>query len=166
MRKSLYLLLVAVAVACGVWLYGRGPGNESRPSSEAEATMPRTPPPRLAKETVSLGQPPDRDAGMAPLPREDDEAALMQELRVALTTNPPRAEALAHDGRARFPNSPASDERDMLLVIAVFNQGDLVRARVEASRYVTRHPGGRYTKDLVKMTGISPPEEEHNDNSR
>lgn len=85
-----------------------------------------------------------------------DEQALMQQIRDSLTTNPRLAEILAREGRQRFPDSPDSDERDMLLVGALFNQGRLDRARIEARSYFARHPAGRFTRDLIALTGARP----------
>jgi hypothetical protein len=85
-----------------------------------------------------------------------DERSLMQQIRDSLTSNPRLAEALAREGRQRFPDSPDSEERDMLLVSALFNQRRLDRARREAYFYFERHPDGRFAKDMSLLTGAHP----------
>jgi hypothetical protein len=85
-----------------------------------------------------------------------DERSLMQQIRDSLKTNPRLAEALAREGRQRFPDRPYSDERDMLLVGALFNQGRIERAQVETHSYFENHPGGRYTEDLSLLTHTHP----------
>ena len=82
-----------------------------------------------------------------------DEQSLMERISANLTRDPGLAEMLAREGRKRFPDSPASDERDMELVLALFNQQKIEFARSEAYHYVVRHPNGRYVEDLAHLAG-------------
>ena len=53
-----------------------------------------------------------------------------------------------------FPDSPYSDERDFLLVAALFNQGRIGRAKLEAYYYFEHHPDGRFSSNATALTGI------------
>jgi hypothetical protein len=94
-----------------------------------------------------------------PLPSSDvsDAAWIMEQIRGYVREDARLAETLALEHEQRFPNSPDADERDMLFVSAIFNQGNIDRARYEARRYYRRHPGGRYTEYLIKQLNIRPP---------
>jgi hypothetical protein len=80
----------------------------------------------------------------------------IEQIRAAVRTDPKLAESLALEDQQEDPNSPDADERDALLVAAVFNQRQPYRARIEAQRYYERHPGGRYTDYLIRETGARP----------
>lgn len=84
------------------------------------------------------------------------EAVLMQKIRDNVKANPPLAEALAREGRRRFPDSPDSDERDALLVDALINQQRIGAARDETYYYIEHHPQGRFREHLFIMTGVHP----------
>ena len=85
-----------------------------------------------------------------------DEQALMERIRAVVQSNPPLAEALAREGRSRFPNGPEADERDALLVDALINQQRIGAARSETYYYFDHHPGGRFSNHLFVMTGAHP----------
>ena len=76
-----------------------------------------------------------------------------------LTEDPVLAEQPARADQERFPDRPEADERDALLVAAVYNQKQPTRARKEARRYFRQHPDGRYREFLQKGTGafVPPP---------
>jgi hypothetical protein len=86
---------------------------------------------------------------------EREDARQLQSARDFLATDPRQTELLAREGRILFPNSPYADERDFLLVAAVFNQGRIERAKLEAHYYFERHHTGRFAKDATALTGIS-----------
>ena len=86
-----------------------------------------------------------------------DEPSLMERARASLGTNPALAEALAREGRARFGDSPASDERDFIVVRALLNQLNRENARTEAYYYFAHHPGGRYAEKIARSLHIGIP---------
>jgi hypothetical protein len=90
----------------------------------------------------------------------DTQAAVMQRIRDSIVTNPKLAESLVlqlRDQNPGAPDNPQTDELDALLVAAIFNQHQIDRARFEARRYFKRHPGGRYTDNLIDATRMHPP---------
>jgi hypothetical protein len=128
-----------------------------------------TPPRRASTPVVSEEQPrreqiPPRPAaartdpyrGAAARAPVADEATLMQQLREHVRSNPALAEALAREGRRRFPDSADSDERDALLVDALLNQQRIGVARSETYYYLDHHRNGRYAEHLFVMTGVRP----------
>jgi hypothetical protein len=168
MRRTLPIVVLIIVVS-GLGLYWRTFKDTSKraPEPNAVAIGSTSAPPRMALPAPKSGatslqassatQNRDTTPDVRALAQEE---ALMQQLRAALTTNPPLAEELARQGRERFPDSASADERDMLLVGAVFNQGMIERSRVEAYSYFARHPRGLFTKDLAKLTGATPPSQE------
>jgi hypothetical protein len=79
------------------------------------------------------------------------------DIRALLIEDPKRAEELARADQERFPDSPDADERDALLVAAIYNQHQPLRARREARNYLRRHPHGRYAEELMHVTGARIP---------
>ncbi len=145
------LLLVALAVYA-VWVRKPTPTPPlptpaPAPASQAASAAKRAQ--QSAATRVDAG--PDLRPA-APL----DEATLMQQIRDNVKANPPLAEALAREGRRRFPNSPDADERDALLVDALINQQRIGPARDETYYYMDQHPQGRFRQHLFIMTGVSP----------
>jgi len=167
MRRRLYIVVFLGVLACGLLLYLRARKQEAGKSLEAPIAVTPAPlspaPPRLAPAILGPEADPPRpvvairgrDAGNDGR-LSSDEQSLMQQLRDALTNNPRLAETLAREGQQRFPDSPNADERDMLLVAALFNQRRIDSARREAFVYFQRHPDGQFTKDLSALTGVRP----------
>jgi hypothetical protein len=71
-------------------------------------------------------------------------------------SNPELAETLAREGRQRFSDSLDADERDALLVSALFGRHRISRAREETFYYFDHHPGGRFTERVSTLTGLYP----------
>ena len=155
MRRALNIAFFLAALAVGAILYWRHAKEAetpkvSPPTTSTMATAP-APPPRVAPP------PPNRNTA-APAPDQvKDEATLMQQVRALVKIDPARAEALARDGRTRFPDSADADERDALLVDALINQQHIGAARSETYYYFDHHPAGRFTAHLFAMTGVHPP---------
>jgi hypothetical protein len=84
-------------------------------------------------------------------------STIIQEIRAVLTEDPKLAEELARADREQFPDSPDADERDALLVAAVYNQRNPLRARLETRHYLRRHPNGRFAEQLMHVTGAHRP---------
>jgi hypothetical protein len=145
---------VAILLCGGLLLWQRSQRPPKPPEAASGASEPAVgslPPPRLALA------PQRRDAGVASAePVELDEQTLLQQIRANVKSNPPLAETLAREGRARFPNSPDADERDALLVDALINQQRIGAARSETYYYFDHHPGGRFANHLFAMTGVHP----------
>ena len=83
--------------------------------------------------------------------------ALIDEIRALLEEEPALAEEIAREDQKRNPDGPDADERDALLVSAVYNQHQPGRARKEARVYFRRHPDGKYVEFLQKGTHASVP---------
>jgi hypothetical protein len=90
-------------------------------------------------------------------PTPDNASAIIQEIRAVLTEDPKLAEQWARAHKEQFPDSPDADERDALLVAAIYNQRDPLRARLETRRYLRRHPNGRFAEQLMHVTGAHRP---------
>ena len=80
----------------------------------------------------------------------------MNQIHRLLRSDPERAERMARRYQERYPYGSDMDENDALLVYAVWNQGNFEGARREALLYFDRHPGGRYTKELSRLTRMYP----------
>jgi hypothetical protein len=154
MRRARNIALFLAAIAIGAILYWRRAerietpkANETTNSPPATATVQ---PPRMA------APPPSRDTAPTATSRTTDEPALLQQIRAWVKSDPGKAEALAREGRQRFPDSADADERDALMVDALINQQRIGAARSETYYYFDHHPGGRFTEHLFSMTGVHP----------
>jgi hypothetical protein len=156
MRRAANIVFFLAVIACGALFYWRRGQRAERPKTDAAEAVARSqattppPPPLMAPIRPSL------DAGHSATAQSSDEPTLMQQLRALAKKDPERAEALARAGRLRFPESPAADERDALLVDALINQQRIGAARSETYYYFDHHPGGRFTEHLFAMTGVHP----------
>ena len=152
MRRALNIAFFLAAIAIGALLLWHHGERAEKPSPAETTVSPQapSPPPRLAPP------PPGRGTAAAAASRVIDEPALMEQLRAAVKSAPAKAEALAREGRQRFPDSADSDERDALLVDALINQQRIGAARSETYYYFDHHAGGRFTEHLFAMTGVHP----------
>lgn len=82
---------------------------------------------------------------------------IIGEIRAVLVEAPKLAEELARTHQERFPDAPDADERDALLVAAIYNQHQPDRAKFETRQYLRRHPNGRYAAELMRVTGAHVP---------
>jgi hypothetical protein len=163
-RGALAVLLVGsvgLVLAFCLLLRNQG-GSRSEGKPAVDQPMPVTGAPRLADSPPSrvLQRPSalDRlvagiDAGSVVL----DEPELMAKARAALGRNPALAEALAREARARFGDSPASDQRDFIVVRALLNQLKRESARSEAFYYFAHHPDGQYVEKISRALHMGIP---------
>jgi len=150
MRRLLGVVFV-VLVAVGIYaLYSRHAAQGRETDGLTPLPAPEAAPPRLADRSVNLDARPDVRVGAT------DEATLMRQLRDNVRSNSELAESLAREGRQRFFDSAASDERDALLVDALINQQRIGAARSETYYYFDHHPNGRFGEHLFVMTGVHP----------
>jgi hypothetical protein len=155
MKRASSILFFLCAIGCAVFLFLHL--GESKPPKPGP--VPAVPPPRVAPSpSPRLAAPaPLRDAGRATGEAVLGEAALMEQIRALVKSEPERAEALAREARHRFPDGAAADERDALLVDALINQQHIGAARDETYYYIDHHPEGRFAEHLFVMTGVHPP---------
>jgi hypothetical protein len=154
------LLILTCAL---LWIRER---REPPPSTDALTVEPAVtapaPAPRLAPAPASPNA--DQHPARVRLPKLDaatdsdslDEATLMENIRVALTSKPHMAETMVREAARRFAASELAEVRDMMLIIALSNQVKNDEARAEAYAYFERYPGGRYTKDIFSLLNVSP----------
>jgi hypothetical protein len=150
------LLIPGLVVLIAGVIYALFPRSKSLQTTPAESDLVRSElappisPPRLAVVRTE----PDANADTR-MPAAD-EATLMRQLRISVRANPTLAEALAREGRERFPGSADADERDALLVDALINQQRIGAARSETYYYFDHHATGRFGEHLFVMTGVHP----------
>jgi hypothetical protein len=152
-HHSLAVLIGTVACILGMYWYRSNSQKSTESSAGAEMASMALDPPRLAIKADSprpASPRPDlrvvKDSSSLAL----DEQSLKQKIRDSLAANPRLAEALAREERERFPgDSPEFDQRDALLVMAVYNQGEIDLASREADYYLEHHPNGRYREKLI-----------------
>jgi hypothetical protein len=167
MRQSALVAIVLMSLlAFSALLWGRrasvGPEKSTAHQADGQDRRPLRGPRlspsalnRMNEATEAATTTASLDAGDERSSGPTEEEILTERIRSNVALNPPLAEMAAREARERFPQSPASDERDMGLVLALFNQQKIDLARQEAYYYFIRHPNGRYTKDLEKLTSIN-----------
>jgi hypothetical protein len=158
MRRAFYASVAIAVLALGLvccWLGSRqDPKQPQDVLSAAAQAVDRIP---EATETSATPAIASRDVGIDAGRLVGDKEPFIVRLHALVTRNSRLAESLARDDREHFPNSPDADERDALLVAALYNQGDIDRARHEAHYYFARHPSGRFTEYLSKLMGLRSP---------
>lgn len=116
------------------------------------------PGPRLAISTPGRETDPSKpDVGPDTDRIVADDQQLMQRMIQCFRDDPRLAEELAREGQQRFPDSPNSDDRDMYLVLALFNQQKMDQASREAYSYLLLHPNGKHREYMSHLAGGSPP---------
>lgn len=168
LRRRGWLIALAAGACLLAWLFfgpSRGAERARRASATSQAeTTDRAPPPNDSQRSPATAQPNPRNGagtlagtGADAGPDGADAPLPIDEIRAVLTEDPVLAEQLARADQERFPDRPDADERDALLVAAVYNQHQPTRARKEARVYFRKHPDGRFKDFLQKGTGASVP---------
>lgn len=148
MRRIYYALGAVAVLAFGALRYchdGSQAPKQPRQAPTAVEGVVAQPPEPIAANSVSTS-----DAGAQPEP-------LLRRLHALEGTNPDLAASLALEDRQRSPNSQDAEERDMVLVAALYNGRDIDGAKREAWYYFQHYPNGKFTDYLSKLTGLTPP---------
>ena len=165
-RTWRWVLVVAIAAGVLAWFVLRAQRDAKTvrrshaPSNDraSDSTAPAPPALRsLANTTTSVSSAGTPANSGAPNQNSGSTPSIIQKIRRVLIADPKRAEELARQDRERFPDSLDADERDALLVAAIYNQHQPLRARLEARHYLRRHPHGRYAEQLMEVTGAHMP---------
>jgi hypothetical protein len=82
-----------------------------------------------------------------------EEAQLMARLRELAEHEPQRAVALAREGNRRFPDSPYAPERTSILIHALAEEGESMKARGEAEEMVNHYPDSDWVREIERFTG-------------
>jgi hypothetical protein len=152
-QRALSIAFFAAVIACAAALFFQLARRKPEPAPPQPSVKPppaALTPPRLAPPSIGS------DAGVRLVEKPLDEHGLLLQIRVAVQSNPARAEALARESRRRFPDGTEADERDALLVDALINQQRIGPARDETYFYFDHHPHGRFAEHLSVMTGVHP----------
>ena len=155
MRRGI-LLVISAALVCGLFLCWRRHAqhaalHESTPPS-LQPSSPRLLPSTRASQSTLAWHAARTDMGIA----SADDQQLMRQMHDCFKDDPRLAEQLAREGLRRFPDSPNSEDRDMYLALALFNQRKIDQARREAYRYLILHPGGQHSEDMAHLAGVRP----------
>ena len=155
MRRIFWGLGVITVLAFGLarcWHGSRqGPNQpQQTPSAAAESVAPLAEASRVSPASAAR-----RDSSSSPV--DAGQESLLQRLHALEGTNPGLAASMALEDRQRSPNSPNAEERDVVLVAALYNQRDILGAKREAWYYFMHYPNGRFTEYLSKLTRIQPP---------
>jgi hypothetical protein len=88
-------------------------------------------------------------------PGAESEASLLQRAQDAIASEPARALALAEAHAAHFPGGALGQEREMIAVAALANQGRAPEARARARRLIAAFPRSAYRRRLeVLLPGL------------
>ncbi len=79
------------------------------------------------------------------------ELEILREAHAASKSDPARALALVEEHRGSYPKSAMGQEREMIRIIALSNQGKREEARALAEAFKKAHPGSAYAKRLDDM---------------
>jgi hypothetical protein len=160
MRRATNIVFFVAAIGAAMMVYMRGRGTSTPPPPPAaqpgSAPVPSSAAPRLAAPEVPVA-PVDAGSVASNRPSHPSEGRFMRLIRALVESDPARAEALARQARALYPDGAEADERDALLVDALINQQKIGAARSETHYYFDHHPNGRFADHLSVMTGVHRP---------
>jgi hypothetical protein len=94
-----------------------------------------------------------RDGGTRLAVEPLEEAQLMARLRQLAGHDPAGAVAVAREGNRRFPDSPDAPERTSILIHALAEQGEAMKARGEAEQMVNHYPDSDWVREIERFTG-------------
>lgn len=115
------------------------PAPLAQPSVAPPAT-PSSPAPTRAAPSVAVSAPPALDSAR--------DAALLQEARGLVASNPARALTLTRDHELHFPNSALTEERQALRIEALGRLGRHAEAARELASFDQRFPHSIYARRL------------------
>lgn len=118
------------------------PEESALASAPVSATAPKT-------SALATGARPSASASASAPARSELE--ILREAHAASKSDPARALALVEEHRASYPKSAMGQEREMIRIIALFNQGKRAEARALADAFKRAHPGSAYAKRLDDM---------------
>jgi hypothetical protein len=106
--------------------------------------------PPVQRTVVSPGA---RDGGGRVAVESLEDAQLMARLRELAGHDPQRAVAVAREGNRRFPDSPYAPERTSILIHALAEEGESMKARGEAEEMVNHYPDSDWVREIERFTG-------------
>lgn len=122
----------------------------SQPSAPAPAALPPSPPPRTSSFAPQKAALPEAAPEVPAAPQLErrtvkepavwDEPQLIERARKALSADPRRALALAHEHQRRFPAGALSLEREVIVIEALARSGQGAEARRRAAAFEAKHP--------------------------
>jgi hypothetical protein len=151
-RRSVVSVVAVVAVAgavvVGLLVRGTKAGSPvemaETPAAPADGGGPAGPTPARPRVVSSTA----RD-GVDSL----EETQLMARLRQLAEHDPQRAVAEAREGNRRFPDSPYAPERTSILIHALAEEGESMKARGEAEEMVNHYPDSDWVREIERFTG-------------
>jgi len=157
-RRALAWLVALLAVA-GVVVVGllvrRSDASSPVATTEPTAAPPAGVPPAPAPVSPRQASPNARDSvgdarsAVASL----EETQLMARLRQLAEHDPQGAVALAREGNRRFPDGPSAPERTSILIHALADEGESMKARGEAEEMVNHYPDSDWVREIERFTG-------------
>lgn len=161
MRHTVTALGAIAVLALGLFYWQRGEGEVKQPREESAAAIEDASPTAARSDDFPTSADAQADVSAhresAVGSQETDGSQLMQRLHELLRTDPRLAVSIALEDRQRSPNCAHAEERDMVLVAALNNKGDIDGAKQEAWYYFMHYPSGRFTEYLSQLTRVRPP---------
>jgi hypothetical protein len=153
-RRALASLVAVVAVA-GAVVVGLLVRRTNADSPVATAELAAAP----SDGAGPAARSPARPRVVSSIARDDvaveslEEAQLMARLRQLAEHDPQRAVAEAREGNRRFPDSPYAPERTSILIHALAEEGESMKARGEAEEMVNHYPDSDWVREIERFTG-------------
>jgi hypothetical protein len=155
-RRGIYLVMALCLLICGLVQYWPSRHGKPKRNGREVAAQPQVDTVRRAPVLVAASATESEPNAGSHEPMADE--FVIQQIRDTFGTDPQFAETLAREDQQRHPDSPYADERDALLVWALFNQHKFARAQLEAILYFKRYPQGRFAGDIATLMGMGLPQ--------
>lgn len=161
MRHTVTALGAIAVLALGLFYWQRWEGEVKQPREESAAAIEDTSPtaarsedfPTSANAQADVSA--DRESAVGS--QETDGSQFVQRLHELVRIDPRLAVSKALDDRQRSASCAHAEARDMALVAALHNTGDIDGAKQEAWYYFMHYPNGQFTDYLSQLTRVRPP---------
>jgi hypothetical protein len=156
-RSLVAVVAVAGAVVIGVldhrWKAGAPAVTAELAAAPSEVAGPAGTPPEPQPGRRRQVSPSASDGDGRAAVESLEEAQLMARLRQLAEHDSARAVALAREGNRRFPDSPDAPERTSILIHALAEEGEAMKARGEAEEMVNHYPDSDWVREIERFTG-------------
>ena len=99
-------------------------------------------------EDTSKQKPEPRGRKPRPAAKQPSEAALLDQARRALKTNPARALSLTRTHKRLYPNGALTQEREVIAIDALKRLDQTARAKQKADRFSEQYPESAHQKKI------------------
>lgn len=157
MARKVGLMLLALALVGGYWLFRSTPHERVEAPRKAVSTPPTPASPPTSPPLPPTNEPPAPPAVPSEPERPESEEAFLRQLQRLHLTDKAAALELALRGEDWYSDEgPLAEARKAMIVTLLVDLDRMSEARAEVRRFIERYPESPYRPMLQGKTGIHP----------